>query len=111
MIGFGFSRFAREDVDRLLSYSRHRFGLQTADRYEALLIRAFATLRSNPSAQGVRLLGDKPDLFRFHLRSLPQPKPKAVSRPRHLVIFTVTEAELTVVRVLHEKMEIERHLG
>ena len=110
MRGFRVSRPAQRDLARILAYSRKRFGLQIADAYETLLIKAFAMIRAEPFPKSVRRVEGSPSLLRVHLRSVPQASPKLINRPRHVVVFQQDEACLTIVRILHEKMDEGRQL-
>ena len=102
---------ARRDLASILAYSRFQFGTDRAQRYESLVLRAFAIVRDQPLAEVSRPHGnDESGLRTLHLRNVPQPKPKSVRKPRHLIVFRVQADRITVVRILHERMELERHI-
>jgi plasmid stabilization system protein ParE len=94
--------------DEILAHSRKRFGLEAADRYEALVLRAFLILRDDPA--GVLVRTTSPGIFSFHLRHVPQSAPKPVRRPRHLLVFRHRGDRVAVVRILHESMDLDAHL-
>ena len=102
---------ARRDLVEILAHSRRRFGSEPASRYEVLVLRAFAMVRDQPFAQVTRPHGlEKRGLRVLHLRNVGQTSPRPVRRPRHLVVFRVKADRITVVRILHERMELERHI-
>ena len=109
------TKAAAIDLADLLGRSVDMFGLHARRRYEALIEAAFAELRANPSCLGSL---DRPDigpgLRTYHLRhsrSHLNPSGAAVGHPRHLIAYEFDDIRVLVLRVLHDAMDITRHLG
>jgi toxin ParE1/3/4 len=104
---------ADADVVGILRYTRDEFGLQQAAKYRDIILHAFAMIEDDPRRAGSRVLEQfGPQLRQFHLRSAAGRKSGAA----HFVVYHVGEAGLggvtiTVVRILHERMDPERHIG
>lgn len=84
------------------------------DRYDGLVRRAVVDIVTDPMRHGTLL---RPDLgegmLAFHLRHVRQQRdvPK-VRNPRHLLIYHLAgNGFITILRVLHENMDIARHIG
>lgn len=90
------SNQAQADYEDILSHTFQQWGEPQHDRYATLLNDAFLMLRQNP-AVGHRS------------RQLPDPY-RILPVGRHLLIYRVTETMLYVVRMLHERMDIRRHV-
>jgi plasmid stabilization system protein ParE len=106
--------FADWDVRALLHVSRERFGSAAQRRYDALIRRAYKLLQSDPQRAGVAggeiyRIGNAPDVFLFHVRHA-RGRGQSPKRPRHIIVFTYDDATLTVLRVLHDSMDINQHL-
>jgi toxin ParE1/3/4 len=109
---------ARGDMEDLLAWSEERFGQAARQRYEALSC-ALLDIAEDVARPGVTArpeLGS--DVFSYHLffsreraaeRSVPGEG--RVLRPRHLLVGRIAEPGLVdILRVLHDSMEISRHL-
>jgi len=102
---------ARTDIRDILRASQRRFGVRAKRDYNALIDRALLLLRENPTRPGVV----RPDRLvegasLFHLRHARQ-RGHAPKAPRHLIVFVAHEEMISVVRVLHDAMDIEAQLG
>ncbi len=101
---------ARADIRNLLAESDRVFGPRSRAAYAALINRAITLLREKPDRAGVR---QRDDLFGApslcHLRHA-RPRGAHPNHPRHIIIFVANETTLTIIRVLHEAMDIETHL-
>jgi len=109
-----FARGARREIDIVVGYSRRRFGDDAARRYRALVRLALLALRENPDRHGAARIDDDSLQRRpFHLRHarLLAPARERVAKPRHMLLFRVTEDHLIVLRLLHDSMDIEAHLA
>jgi toxin ParE1/3/4 len=99
------------DIADILAHSAARFGQTAQNRYGALIGQAFIDLRNDPTrptSSDRRELA--PGLRSYHLRHCRHRAP-GVLRPRHIVIYDCpTPNELRVLRVLHDAMELQRHL-
>lgn len=109
------SSHAEEDIVSILSWSLDKFGAAACRRYEALLVTAFDSLCQNPARFGSIARPEFGDSVRtYHLsfsRDEARTAEGVVHKPRHLLAYRVRgETELEVVRILHDSMELERHL-
>ena len=109
------SATAREDVVDLLAWTNEHFGEQARLRYERLIVTALRDLAEDPECAGSI---DRAELG-LHVRSyhLRHSRDRArnengtVRRPRHFLLYRVSQAGVIGVgRVLHDAMELERHL-
>lgn len=102
---------ARADIRDLLKTSSRVFGPRARRDYKALIDRAVALLCEDAKRPGVQhredLLG-APSLF--HLRHA-RTRGHAPKQPRHFIVFTFDDASLTILRVLHDSMDVEQHMG
>ena len=104
---------AEEDIADLLAYTEDRFGEIARRRYEALLVTGLRDVSANPERHGSVArpeLGQ--DVRSYHLRhSRDRGAGGTLRRPRHLLLYRVSRPDLIGIgRVLHNAMEIERHL-
>ena len=104
---------AARDIDEILERSEADFGAVAADRYRRLLDVALQLLKSDPARAGVRTDADLPSGVRlFHLR-IARNRLAAVDRvgrPRHFLVFRIRPGLIEVLRVLHDTMDLARHL-
>jgi len=110
------SAAADADILDILERSERNFGLAARRRYEQLLATALRDIADAPERPGSAArpeLGD--DLRSWHLRSSRARAGMAdgsVRRPRHLILYTIIDdATIGVLRVLHDAMELHRHIG
>lgn len=110
---------AMEDIEDLLAWSEERLGLSARERYQDLLSRALIDIAGDMARPGVRI---RPELglnvFSYHLffsrdgatRRSGRARAK-VLRPRHFLVGRIAEPDLVdILRVLHDSMEVSRHL-
>lgn len=96
------------DLDNIIDWTAARFGDSQARSYAALLNDAIAALVNGPTAQGAR---PRPDIGRelFTLHAA-----RGTHKARHLVLFRVRQggdgASIDVLRVLHDAMDLARHV-
>lgn len=100
---------ARADINELLKTSSRMFGPRARRSYKALVNRALNELCENPQAVGVRQHEDLPGLHLFHLRHA-RTRGAAPKQARHFIVFTYDDATLTVLRVLHDSMDIAQEI-
>ena len=101
------------DIRRILRHSRAEFGADAEARYKALLERALQDLGEDPRRAGSRPIPDvRPGYFAYHVKySRQRVTGRTVTRPRHLIVFSVDPSEAVVVAaVVHEREMLERHL-
>ena len=87
---------ARADLDGIWDYTVQTWGRDQAKTYLRALNRAFKTLARKPE------LGRLYDEVYAGLRIYPSGK--------HLIFYFVTDKDIDIVRVLHERMDIPAHL-
>jgi toxin ParE1/3/4 len=99
---------AETDLRRVLRASRVRFERAQALRYKALIDRAIAAVWDDPlrpASQARDELG--PDVRTFHI-GLIADRPRAA---RHLLVYRPAgDAPVEIIRVLHDSMDLARHL-
>ncbi len=108
------TRRARLDIDDILAQSEARFGPMAAERYRRLLDQGLADLQQEPQRPSARRRKGGPEGVRFyHMLSVGRSLPVAdrIARPRHLIAFSFNAAEVRILRVLHERMDVERRLS
>ena len=88
---------ARRDLDRIWDYSVRTWGGRQARRYLTDIRDVLADLAANSHIGKAR-----GDLFEG-LRVYPV--------GRHLIFYLTTDKGIDVVRILHERMDIDRHLS
>lgn len=114
MARFRLSSLARVDLAQILALSAARWGPEARRRYSALLAAAMRNVAAEPEGATTR---DRAELSRgirsFHLRHVRFGEREArVGRPVHVIFYRVVQPGLVeIVRVLHERMELSRHLG
>lgn len=109
------SQAARSDIIDILAWTHATFGGNSRKRYEKLLATALRDIAQNPSRAGTSLRPEIADEVRtYHLRhsrERARSENGLVKNPRHLLLYRVLNDDLVGVgRVLHDSMEIERHL-
>lgn len=112
MARYRLTHAAQSDIVAILAWSHERFGAEARKRYEALIGTAIrdAAARSDEVGHTARPeLGD--GVFSWHLAQSRSRSPGgAVHRPRHFLICRRDGDLLVVGRVLHDAMELRRHL-
>lgn len=106
---------AERDVEAILAWSHQEFGEQVRLRYEELLVQAILDLAEDPERAGsAARLELAPGARTYHLRSSRDhvgPPTGRVRTPRHFIVYRVgTDGCLEIGRVLHESMDLSRHL-
>jgi toxin ParE1/3/4 len=108
------SEAATEDIVRILAYTEENFGEIARIRYERLLIATLRDIAADPVRVGSVArteLGAK--VRSYHLRysrDRARTEHGIVQRPRHVILYRVTPEVIGIGRVLHDAMELERHL-
>lgn len=102
---------ALSEQRQTLEYSRRKFGTRAARAYEALIRRAFQLLRTDPTRAGVTQIDELGSDYRFfHLRHA-RLRGAAPKQARHIIVFTYDDTTLTILRVLHDSMDISDRVG
>ena len=114
MLRYRLSDAAQADVIDILAWTQQQFGEAARLRYESLIVAAFRDVASQPDRPGSI---ERPELGTgvrsWHLRLSRDhvgAAAGAVRRPRHFLIYRVEPALLVVGRLLHDAMELARHL-
>jgi toxin ParE1/3/4 len=105
MMNVRLSAAADADFDNIWQWTAHRFGVEQAQTYHALLYEVLTKLASDRSG----LLGRPREDLGPGLRTL------HVSRGRHVIVFCIGESggkpAIDVLRVLHDAMDLARHVA
>jgi toxin ParE1/3/4 len=102
------TRAAEADFQDILIWTVEHFGARQARVYAMTLMRAISALTSGPSVAGARTREDLgSDVATLHVA-------RARRKGRHLIVFRVRtnrdEHVVEVLRVLHDTMDLPRHL-
>ena len=105
---------AETDIVEILAWSQAEFGAAARRRYERLIAVALSDIAIDPHRPGSL---QRPELGEgvrsWHLRGSRERARgdgQIVQRPRHFVIYRPAETVIVIGRVLHDAMELERHL-
>ena len=105
---------AEEDIIELLAYTQANFGEVARVRYERLLVTALRDIAADPMRPGSITrteLGNNVRSYHLrHSRDRARTDQGIVRRPRHLLLYRAAIDVIGVGRVLHDVMELERHL-
>jgi toxin ParE1/3/4 len=97
MPSFSLTKQALEDLREIGRYTQERWGREQRRHYLALLDRCFQALAENPNQ------GQRCDEIRSGYRKFPS--------GQHVVFYREqTAGSIKVIRVLHERMDMEIHL-
>ena len=88
---------ADRDVEEVLAYSVNSFGVAQTERYFEALKECIELLADNPN-MGHSAEEILPEYLRFPYES-------------HIIFYKKLSASILVVRILHERMDPERHVG
>lgn len=107
-----FTEKALTDLSSIQTWTEENFGLEISQRYDALIENALAQLLESPSRLGVQQHPAlSSEIHLFHLRfSRNSEKKRLIQLPRHFIVFRVDHDVLTVLRVLHDSMDLQSHL-
>jgi toxin ParE1/3/4 len=106
---------AQEDLVAILAWTDRQFCEEIRLRYEELLVQAFLDLADEPGRQGAL---QRPELaqgaFTYHLRHSRDRVSRSLGRikkPRHFLLYRVAaDGYVEIGRVLHDSMDLARHL-
>lgn len=101
---------ARKDIKEALRWSAANFGLRAMQRYKTLIPVSLSEIADNPNLQFSYVVrGLQPGIRIYHLKHSRQQAlvdGQIVKSPRHFIIYKVESAQVTIVRILHGRMEI-----
>ena len=100
---------AESDIRKILQWTAERFGRAQARIYSETLTRAIQALIAGPHLAGSRRRGEiAGGLFTLHVA-------RGGRKGRHLVLYRVDDTgerlTIEVLRLLHDSMDLVRHVG
>jgi len=115
MARYAISPAAERDIKSILAWTHEQFGREGRLRYEALIVRAILDVVENPERPGSQTRPEIAVAARtYHLGHSRHRVPAAggrVRRPRHFLLYrTRADGQIEIGRVLHERMDLARHL-
>ncbi len=114
MARFVLSPAAEQDILSILAWTHQQFGENARLRYEALLGQAILDVAEDPERIGViRREEIREGAFTYHLwhsRLRVDTSVGRVRKPRHFLLFRVADGVVEIGRVLHDSMDLDRHL-
>jgi toxin ParE1/3/4 len=87
---------AEADFSDILQYTLETWGKAQMLTYQAVLDKALLTIQGNPGVG--------------HKRPELSPEHRVFPAGQHIIIYRVTEKALQVSRILHGRMDIQRHI-
>jgi toxin ParE1/3/4 len=90
------SEAARSDLDGIWEFTFHKWSKEQADRYYSLIMSEIEFIAGNLTS-GKPMNHVKKDYFTSYVKS-------------HMILFKRNEEIVEVIRVLHQKMDIESNL-
>jgi toxin ParE1/3/4 len=106
---------AEADLSDVLVRSQADFGNAARLRYEALIERALQDIQVDPTCAGST---DRSELGRgvrtYHLRHCrgrARIAEGSVKDPRHMLVYEFDDLRVVVLRLLHDSMDLGRHVG
>lgn len=108
------TRAAQRDIKAILNWTRKEFGQNAVARYQALIQQAVRDIGIDPERPGsqqrpdVMIEGARTHHLEFSRSRMGRPNVKA---PRHLLVYRRRdESTIEVARVLHDALDLPRHL-
>lgn len=97
-------RQAEHDYIEILQWTTKTFGEGQASTYAETIARAIEALEDGPDVLGARARDDiQPGIRTLHVARLGR-------AGRHFVVFRVAGSNIDVLRMLHDSMDLPRHL-
>ena len=90
------SKRAESDLEDIWLYTFESWSLEQAESYHSLLNQAFDGFAANTKVGRIADIRD--GYFKHSVGS-------------HLIFYTITNTNLDVVRILHQRMDVTRHLN
>jgi toxin ParE1/3/4 len=114
MFRYRLSEAAQGDVFNVLAWTHEQFGEAARLRYESLIVAALRDVASQPDRPGSLARPELGSGVRsWHLRLSREHMETGagvVRRPRHFLVYRFEPGLVVVGRVLHDAMELARHL-
>jgi len=96
MAGYKLKPQAEKDLEAIWLYTAQEWGIEQAIQYIGGLNDTFQALASTPLICRERSEFSPPVRIHHHIR--------------HLVVYLIEDAHITIVRVLHDSMELQERL-
>jgi toxin ParE1/3/4 len=96
MLGYLLTPRARADLDEIWDYTAKRWSVAQAERYLREIQRGVEAVASKPG------LGRRCDEIRAAYYKMPVGS--------HILFYRRTDSRIQIVRILHQSMDVERHL-
>ena len=97
-------RQAEQDYVEILKWTTKTFGEGQASTYAETIARAIEALEEGPDVPGARARDDiQPGIRTLHVA-------RQGRAGRHLVVFRVAGSDIDVLRLLHDSMDLPRHV-
>jgi toxin ParE1/3/4 len=94
---------AKRDIVEVLEFTKGRWGLEQARAYGELIREALVAIVNDPRC-GKKRDGVRPGILAYHIGQRGRPA-------RHIVFYRIGAAgAVEIVRLLHDAMDLERHL-
>lgn len=98
------TRQADADLEGIALWTAREFGALQTRRYMKTLALALESLTAGPDVQGTKVRDDLgPGVRSLHAA-------RNGRRARHIVVFRTSQNVIEVLRVLHDGMELQRHI-
>lgn len=97
MAGFRISNAAKDDIRNIGRYTQNEWGVAQRRRYLDGLNERFITLTAAPEIAAERREFEPP--VRIH------------QYEKHLIVYVIDDNGILIVRVLHQNMDVPRHLS
>lgn len=105
---------ARADIKDALRWPLLHFGEKALRRYQRLIEVALSDIAANPRlTHSYESPGMQPGIRLYHLRHSrrrARVEGQIVREPRHFIAYQTESGDIVIVRLLHDRMEISRHL-
>jgi toxin ParE1/3/4 len=92
------SRYAESDLASIFDFTLETWGEEQLHRYRALLEEALDKICRDPMSQRSK---PRDELFKDC---------RSVYAGRHVILYRVKEKSVEIARVLHQSMELDRHI-
>jgi toxin ParE1/3/4 len=92
------SIYAERDLADIFSYTLETWGELQLDRYEALMEDALKRLAEDPEGPGTK---SRDELF---------PHCRSCYAGSHVILFRVRGQTVEIARILHQSMDLQRHV-
>jgi len=93
---------AEDDIADVLAYTLERFGLQQYQRYEQIIEEALVRVARRPDIG--RVVGGRAGLFLYSIGRRGQ-------RASHQLLYrTLADGRVEILRLLHDSMDVSRHI-